>query len=452
MPIIQLDEKRTISVPKQENQITLMNGEIVIFQREDSKKGTYYVRIKDKDGSAIIKSTKTANIDFARKFAIDFFIDSKAKISQGVEIRSPIVSTVFNQWIDEYWRLDDRFDEKALNSKEVNKKNNRFRLIAYQFRKYILPFMGKLKITEINSKLILDYTIHRSKYYKERPDQITPLTKTTPSITTVKMELTAIRQLLKYALLKGYVSSIPVIDIPKSAVKLAEPRVRSGISKQEYELLMEHEENKFYKEEEIKILDSRHRRQRHLICRLIEFVSKTYLRAGEALNVKWSDLFIFTGDDNLRYIKLIVRDGKTGGRIVVCPLDIGLCLSRLKQITGKFEYLFCDVNTGRKLENPNKTIRTLFSEIGIKRRIVLYDFRHYGITQALLSGVDIYTLSRNAGTSVSHIENTYSKVLVVQQADKLSKFKVAGRNYSASESQKLIDYAIGSLGDLITEE
>lgn len=439
-------------MPKQENQITLMNGEIVIFQREESKKGTYYVRIKDKDGSAIIKSTKTASIDFARKFAIDFFIESKAKISQGIEIRSPIVSSVFNQWVDEYWRLDDRFDENALNPKEANKKNNRFRLIAYQFRKYILPFMGKMRITEINSKLILDYTIHRSKYYKDRPNEVTPLTKTTPSITTVKMELTAIRQLLKYALLKGYISSIPVIEIPKSAVKLAEPKVRSGISKQEYELLMDHEENKFFKEEEIKILDTRQRKQRHLICRLIEFVSKTYLRAGEALNLKWSDLFIFTGDDNVKYIKLIVRDGKTGGRTVVCPLDIVMCLFRLKEITGNFEYLFCDVKTGRKLENPNKTIRTLFSEIGVKRRIVLYDFRHYGITQALLSGVDIYTLSRNAGTSVSHIENTYSKVLVVQQADKLSRFRVAGKNYKADESQKLIDFAIGSLGDLITEE
>jgi integrase len=439
-------------VPKQENQITLMNGEIVIFQREDSKKGTYYVRIKDKDGSAIIKSTKTANIDFARKFAIDFFIDSKSKISQGVEIRSPIVSAVFNQWVEEYWRLDDRFDENALNPNEVNKKNNRFRLIAYQFRKYILPFMGTRKITEINSKLILDYTIHRSKYYKDRPEEVTQLTKLTPSITTVKMELTAIRQLLKYALLKGYVSSIPVIDIPKSAVKLAEPRVRSGISKQEYDLLMNHEENDFYNEKEIKILDSRHKKQRHLTCRLIEFVSKTYLRAGEALNLKWSDLFIFTGDDNLRYIKVIVRDGKTGGRTVICPLDICFCLSQLKKITGNFEYLFCDVNTGKKLENPNKTIRTLFSEIGVKRRVVLYDFRHYGITQALLSGVDIYALSKNAGTSVSHIENTYSKVLVVQQADKLSRFKSLGRNINAAESQKLIEFAIGSLGDLITEE
>ena len=45
------------------------------------------------------------------------------------------------------------------------------------------------------------------------------------------------------------------------------------------------------------------------------------------------------------------------------------------------------------------------------RNITLYSARHHYITQSLLRGVDIFTLSINAGTSVKYIEETYAKSL-----------------------------------------
>ena len=45
------------------------------------------------------------------------------------------------------------------------------------------------------------------------------------------------------------------------------------------------------------------------------------------------------------------------------------------------------------------------------RNITNYSARHHYITQSLLRGVDIFTLSLNAGTSVQYIEETYAKSL-----------------------------------------
>ena len=45
------------------------------------------------------------------------------------------------------------------------------------------------------------------------------------------------------------------------------------------------------------------------------------------------------------------------------------------------------------------------------RNITNYSARHHYITQSLLRGVDIFTLSINAGTSVKYIEETYAKSL-----------------------------------------
>lgn len=439
-------------MPKQENQIILMNGEISLFQRSNGKKGIYYVRVKDKDGTAVIKSTKTGNIDLARDFAFNFLIEVKSKIKAGIIVKSPTIKSCYELWIKEFWRKDERFNEQSLDIRNVNKKNNRFKMVVYQFNKYILPFMGALNVSAIKTQTIIDYCIHRSNYYRDNPHKINSLTKLTPSITTIKMELTAIRHLLKYALVKGFITEIPTFDIPTTAVKLNPKRVRTGITKEEYDKVVWHEEQDFNSDESIKLLDKRHILQRKIVCRLMEFVSLTYLRAGEALRLKWTDISIFTGEDENKYFKISIRDGKTGARTVIAPHIIAFCLGQLKDITGKFDYIFCDPKTGKVLENPNKTINKLFNEVGIKRRIVLYDFRHFGITQALLLGNDIYDISLNAGTSVSHIQNTYSKVLVSQKANKLARFRRLGKMYEANKSQVLVDMTIKDLGDLIRQE
>ncbi len=44
---------------------------------------------------------------------------------------------------------------------------------------------------------------------------------------------------------------------------------------------------------------------------------------------------------------------------------------------------------------------------GVREHITLYDFRHLWISEALMAGVDVFTVAKMAGTSVQMIERTY---------------------------------------------
>ena len=53
------------------------------------------------------------------------------------------------------------------------------------------------------------------------------------------------------------------------------------------------------------------------------------------------------------------------------------------------------------------------NDIGIdnykERKLTWYSLRHFGISMRVMAGVNLIDLSKLAGTSVSHIENTYLK-------------------------------------------
>ena len=63
-----------------------------------------------------------------------------------------------------------------------------------------------------------------------------------------------------------------------------------------------------------------------------------------------------------------------------------------------------------------------------------YTLRHTYCTFRLLSGTDIYLLSRNMGTSVSHIEKTYGHVRLMDKR----KYLTHGKKLTQSE-KVLID-------------
>ena len=44
-----------------------------------------------------------------------------------------------------------------------------------------------------------------------------------------------------------------------------------------------------------------------------------------------------------------------------------------------------------------------------ERNLTWYSLRHFAITCRIAAGVDVVSLSKLAGTSISHIENTYLK-------------------------------------------
>ena len=61
----------------------------------------------------------------------------------------------------------------------------------------------------------------------------------------------------------------------------------------------------------------------------------------------------------------------------------------------------------------------LMNEIGIpnhkERKLSFYSLRHFGISMRVMANVSLIDLSKLAGTSVTHIENTYLKYSEAQK-------------------------------------
>jgi integrase len=95
-------------------------------------------------------------------------------------------------------------------------------------------------------------------------------------------------------------------------------------------------------------------------------------------------------------------------RVITLNEEAFTILSR--QCAGKEsgDYLFTQNNGSPwnkdALDERFRKVREL---AGIRAHLTLYDFRHLWISEALMAGVDVFTVAKMAGTSVQMIEKTY---------------------------------------------
>ena len=174
----------------------------------------------------------------------------------------------------------------------------------------------------------------------------------------------------------------------------------------------------------------------------------TGMRPKELLSMRWCDISDVDKDKKGygvdKVIHISSEVAKTGqSRDVIAPISNQL--ERLKKWYFKLghvvdenssEYVFLKcTDTAIKNNEPKtdieltKRIKKVYEGADADEYIVLngrnitnYSARHHFITQGLLRGVDIFTISLNAGTSVQYIEETYAKGLKTRMvSDELTK-------------------------------
>ena len=174
----------------------------------------------------------------------------------------------------------------------------------------------------------------------------------------------------------------------------------------------------------------------------------TGMRPKELLSMRWCDISDVDKDKKGygvdKVIHISSEVAKTGqSRDVIAPISNQL--ERLKKWYFKLghvvdenssEYVFLKcTDTAIKNNEPKtdieltKRIKKVYAGADADEYIVLngrnitnYSARHHFITQGLLRGVDIFTISLNAGTSVQYIEETYAKGLKTRMvSDELTK-------------------------------
>ena len=391
---------------------TYNEGRIFLYIRPNSKYFQCRLRIEGIKGY-IIQSCKTSNLGLALKHAEETYDNIRFKKLNHLPIKTKTFKQMYNEWFA-----------------HANKSEYRQDFYNSRANLYLLPYFGDYKIEEITSDVIENYWPWRKNYYKLNPERINGNVAVDPSVSSLKMEKTAIKEVLEYACAKGYIRVVPQIEFkPQKATES-----RDEFTEKEYYKILgafyvpynmnNQDEDIFYSEKYRADVAY----QRRMIYWIIVFMANTGVRPSEVYKIKWKHIEVHNENGrNLLYIK-IIDDNKTGKRTVVSNPEAYECYTNLKffsKYKNEDDYFFNNYFDGSPMKNWSKTFKTELEKLNLyisengKPRPP-YCLRHYYATERLQKGVNVYDLAKNMGTSVKQIEKHYGHVLTIQKTVELT--------------------------------
>ena len=378
---------------------TYREGRILLYKRPNSKNFQCRLRVKGIKGYTV-KSCDTSNLGEALQFAEDLYDNLRFKKLNNLPLKTKTFKQIFDEWFP-----------------KADKSKNRQDFYQGRAKLYLLPYFGNYKIEEITESIIDDYWPWRKNYYKDNPEKLKGNVKEDPAAQSLKMEKTAIQEILGYAHRRGYIRAVPKINF--------NPRTKSEnrdtFSSNEYKTLING--LTMWYTQAIKKSDVY---QRKMIYNLVVFLANSGIRPSEFYKIKWKHITIHNQNGVKILYVTIPEKTKTGKRIVVCLPEAYTCYNNIKgfsKYTKDEDYFFTNYDGGW-MKNCSKTyidklkaMNLYISDDGNPRPV--YSLRHYYATQRLLEGVQVYDLAKNMGTSVKQIENHYGHVLAIQKSQEL---------------------------------
>jgi integrase len=382
----------------------LLDGKITLYIRE--KSAYWQARFTMPNGEYIRLSTGHYDLEQAKIQSVILFETLKVKVRLGTPLRIKTFGDVARLVLKE-----------IRASKQQNKHKKIYRDYVFVIQKYLLPFFGKKEIIALTADDIHEFEAWR----------ITVMGKI-PKASTERNHSSAYNRIMNYARSMGYLPS----DKPIPPMKVDGPKgqARPAFTQQEIDYLLE-----FMKTWEVEkgVFYPDNRK----LCRCyVEFLIYTGIRHGtEALPIRWKH-FQWHYIKDKKYLRVWVS-GKTGPRFLIAKHAAIEMLTRLYQWQGLKYETFDDLLNARLdrlvFMTPSKyqprDFRTLFvclmessnllkNEAGETR--TLYSLRHTYATFALSEGLDIHTLARQMGTSITMLEKHYSKITPMLSAEKLA--------------------------------
>ena len=235
---------------------------------------------------------------------------------------------------------------------------------------------------------------------------------------TIRNEQSTFKALMAFGFRKG-LSHFDTLDFRKLVLKEADISRRNTFTLQEYRKLMDTLKSYTSQKE---CPDERERLERMLVQDAILVASNTLCRVGELFQLRWKDIIDIVRDrdetgQEVSVVRILVR-GETSktGRSRKFPCRGGEYIERLRKrtsFTDPEDFVFSAVGSGRP---PKKSFwykhwKTIMEMMGIpdykEKQLTFYSLRHFGITCRIRAKADIFQIAKVAGTSQSHIENTY---------------------------------------------
>ena len=276
----------------------------------------------------------------------------------------------------------------------------------------VLEILGeKTKVSELEPITLFDYERDRKVLKKN----VKPV--------TIRNEQSTINHMVKFLHRKG-ICHFDSFEFRRMSIRQDDVGKRDSFTPNEYRKLTYFMRTYSSK---AKASDEAERLEKLLIRDYVLISTNTCMRVGELRQLTWGDIerieTAYDADEKqikLAHINVRPETSKVRRhRKIICRG--GEYFERLKErqeFTGKDDLVFSSVNGTAKLSGHKwaNHWNALMDGIGISRKewkeernLTWYSLRHFGITMRILAGVNVLDVSKLAGTSISHIENTYLK-------------------------------------------
>ena len=394
---------RINSVAITDTLIHLRDGDVVLYKRENSDKWQARYKLRNKWHRI---STKERSIDFASKVACEAFDRARFLDDEDIVITSKKFGAVAKVVAANLQAQLDGGKGKVVYQTYITVIN-----------KYLIPFFKNYNINSINYESLVKFDEWREKEMEKKP-----------RASTITNHNTSLNRVLEYAVEMGYMSNAHIPKLQNDGKK-SEPR--PAFSKSEYKSLTSFMTTWCKKGHMQRTKD-----MRELLRDYVLILANTGIRHGtEALGLKWKDIEWITTDGQ-RYLQFTVS-GKRGKRKPIARHSTQDYLERLQLRNPAISKLSFDALLKKRVDDYvfklrdgtttnylNGTFRHLMRDSGLNKNgenKTLYSLRHtYAHLAILEENMDVYSLSKQMGTSVKMIEQYYGHVTPAHIANKLA--------------------------------
>lgn len=348
----------------------------------------WMVRLRDPfEGKYVVRSTKEQSrieaVAAANEFADSFF-----RRVNGDLARKQVTSF-------------EHYANQLLKSQSVKaKSHDSDRKLLYRQKDGIIRHFGDYDVAKITTRMIREYLLELDQARGK------PLADSTRA-----KHVIVIRKILAIAVEDGLMKTIPVMPKQKTT-----DTPRHTFTDSEYKKFIKACEDCAKKGDKVRGVEITGHH-----AKMFRFLVHSFLRPtkGELFGLKHKDVKICL---NPTHLELSVSGGKTGRRVsVTMPSCVWLYQGSRMPLDDirlhKDEYVWMPEYANRT--TAINTARRIFNHIIAKadigdkeRKLSPYSLRHYSLQSRLRGSngkVNIYTLAKNAGTSVDQLERFYLK-------------------------------------------
>lgn len=410
-------------------QFHILGGKVHIYRRPNSSHWQCSTYLAGKNRRV---TTKEESLSKAKEVAEDWYLQLRGKLRNG-EIKSEKTFADANaQYLKEY----DIITQGQRSKRYVEGQHWRSEV-------HLVPFFGKMGLSEITGGTVQDYRIHRHEVSQKKFGH-------PPARSTLHQEIVALRQTLKTAIRHGWLDRLPDLSEPYRA----SPKIshRAWFSPEEYKKLYEATRKRAHEPK-----NERYRWESEQLHDYVLFAVNTGLRPDEAMRLQFRDVTVVKDDATGETILEIEVRGKRGTGYCKSMPGAVRPFERLKKRPrptrigeridapdksepggGGDPHLGGAVRRDSSGENqpasadpaPTKTrpvaptdllfpkwqrelFNTILDEEDLKtdregQPRTAYSLRHTYICLRLMEGADIYQIAKNCRTSVEMIEKYYA--------------------------------------------